>query len=367
MIIMITVPGRGQLGEDPAQRRLTEPAYGARGEAQSVLATGQVTLLLEFSFEIAQRGEVADRPGSQSALEHLDIDVVQRRTGIGLGELRLQRFEIGDLGHRLDGFAVAEGLPARTHPGVGLPVQSRTQRAQVVRELSHLRGQVGVGQRLAHQLTQLLALLRAQRGQHSLGRGLAAGQRVDEFVDRLRLLGKELAVAGHEVGELVGRVLLPGVRREQRVQIGQHVLDPLHRLGVRRVEGLLHAGELGVQHLAAQHVLDRLEGRPGLIRAPLVVVQRAHGAGDVVGQRVQFQLGEPRVVAVGAGQGLPLGGQRLVQCRPDLIQGAAEIAAPAGLRAQLPDLVGQPVQTAAAVQAHGASDRAEHPAGCRPT
>ena len=158
-------------------------------------------------------------------------------------------------------------------------------------------------------------------------------------------------MTSHEVGELVGRVLLPGVGREQGVQIGEHVLDPLQRLGVRRLQGLLHPGELGVQHLPAQHLLDRLEGRPRLVRAPLVVVQRADGAGDVVGQRVQFQFGEPRVVALGAGQGLPLGGQRLVQCGPDLVEGAAEIAAPAGLGAQPSDLVGQPVQAAAAVEA----------------
>ena len=136
------------------------------------------------------------------------------------------------------------------------------QRPEVVRELGHLRGQVGVGQGLAHQLAQLLALLRAERGQHPLGGRLAAGQRVDQLLDVLGLLGEELAVLVHEVGELVGGVLLPGVRGQQRVQVGQHVLDPLHRLGVRGLQGLLHPGELGVQHLAPQHVLDRLVSWP---------------------------------------------------------------------------------------------------------
>ena len=42
--------------------------------------------------------------------------------------------------------------------------------------------------------------------------------------------------------------------------------------------------------------------RPGLVRAPLVVVELPDRAGDVVGQRVQLHLGEPGVVAVAAGQ-----------------------------------------------------------------
>ena len=86
------------------------------------------------------------------------------------------------------------------------------------------------------------------------------------------------------------------------------------------------------------------------MRAPLVRLERAYGPGHVVGQGVELHLGEPGVVAVAAGQGLPLGGQGLVQRGADLVEGAAEIAAAPGLGPQPADPLGQPVQPTAAVQ-----------------
>ena len=194
-------------------------------------------------------------------------------------------------------------------------------------------------------------MLGAERGHHPLGRRLTSGERVDQLFDGLRLLREELAVLGHEVGELVGGVLVARVRGQQGVEVGQHVLDPLHRLRIRRLQRLLHPGELRVEHLALQHLLDRLEDLLRLVGPPRVLVEGAYGAGHVVGNGVQLQLGEPGVVALGAGQGLALGGHRLVERRAHLVERAAEVTAPPGGRPQLADLVGEPVEPAAAVDA----------------
>ena len=71
--------------------------------------------------------------------------------------------------------------------------------------------------------------------------------------------------------------------------------------------------------------------------------------GNVVRQRLQFQLRKSRILCVAAGQGIPLGGECLVERGPDLIQGASQIAASSCLGAQLSDLVSQPVEPATTV------------------
>ena len=95
--------------------------------------------------------------------------------------------------------------------------------------------------------------------------GLPAGERVDQLVDVLGVLREQVAVLVHELAEPVLGVLAAGVRGEQLVEVREHVLDGLHRGGVRVVQRLLQAGELRVEHLALQHLLDRLVRRPGLV------------------------------------------------------------------------------------------------------
>ena len=119
----------------------------------------------------------------------------------------------------------------------------------------HLRGEVGVGQRLAHQLGELFALIGPQGRHHPVGGRLPPSEGVDELVDVLGLLGEEVAVPVHELAEPVVGVLAAGVRGEQVVEVGEHVLDRLHRgavlLGVTVLEEPLHPGELRVEDLVA--------------------------------------------------------------------------------------------------------------------
>ncbi len=182
---MVAVPRRGQLGEHPAQRGLAEPAYGPRGEPQPVVAAAEVALLLQLALQVPQGPEVPGGLRAEPLLQQVHVDVVQGRAGLTLAELGLQGLQVGQLGHGLDGVAVAQRLSAGPHPRRGVPVQPGPQRPQVVAQLSHLGGEVGVTQRLAHQLAELLALLRAERGQHPLRGGLPAGQRVDQLLDAL--------------------------------------------------------------------------------------------------------------------------------------------------------------------------------------
>ena len=96
---------------------------------------------------------------------------------------------------------------------------------------------------------------------------------------------------------------------------------------------------------------DRLVRRAGLRRVPVVVGQRPHRAGDVVREGGELHLGQPGRVVVLRRQGIPLGGQRLVERGPHLVEGAAEVAAPARRVAHPADPLGQLVQTSAAVDA----------------
>ena len=347
---MVPAAGGLELGEHPLEGGLAEATEGSRGQLEPLVGAGQVPLTLELALQVAQPLQVGHRVAAEPLLQQVDVDVIEGRPGAVLGQLLAQRLQVGELGDRLDGLAVPEGLATLPHPGRRGTIQSGSQRAQVVRQLSHLRGQVGIGQRLLHQLGELLALLGAERVHHPLGGGLPTGQRVDQLLDGLRLLREELAVLVHELGERVGGVLVAGVLGQQRVEVGQHVLDLLHRLGVLALQRLLHAGELGVQHLPLQHLGDGLVRLPGLVGAPLVVTQRPDGAGDVVGDGLQLQLRQPVLVAVHPGQLLPLGGQRLVEGGPDLVQGAPEVAALASGGAQLAESLGELVQTTPTVQ-----------------
>jgi hypothetical protein len=70
------------------------------------------------------------------------------------------------------------------------PPQGRSVgRCAGVAELGHLRLQVEV-HRALHQLAELLALLRRERVHQPLLRGGAAGEVVDELLERLGLDGK---------------------------------------------------------------------------------------------------------------------------------------------------------------------------------
>ena len=185
--------------------------------------------------------------------------------------------------------------------------EARPQRPQVVGQLRHLRGQVGVGHRVAHQLAELLALLGRQRRHHPVGGGLPAGQRVDQLVDVLRVLREQVAVLVHELPEPVLGVLAARVRGQQPVEVGEHVLDRLHRLGVRvaRAPASSRRTARRAPRAAASAWIDSYVARASSECQSYVASARTAPAVSS-GSGRQLHLGPPGVVALVAGEGVAL-------------------------------------------------------------
>ena len=138
-----------------------------------------------------------------------------------------------------------------------------------------------------------------------------------------------------------------GVRGEEAVEVGQHVAHRRHGLGVLPGQRLRHPGELGVEHLALEHLGDLVVDRLGLGGVPVVRGQGPDLSGDVVGQRREVHLGEACGVGVLARQGVALGGQRLVEGGADVVERPGQVTAPAGGVAGPAEPVGQLVQAPA--------------------
>ena len=192
---MLAGVARVELGEDPAQGRLAEAAQRLGGELHAVAPAPQPALLGELPLEPAQRADVGGRSGAELALHRLDVDVVQRRAGVVLGELLAQRVQVGQLLQHPGRLAVPQRLVA-LHPLAAAPVQPGAQCPQVVAQLRQLAGEVGVGERTLQQPRQLVALGRGERAHEALGGRRAAGEAVDELVDVLRLVGGTAARGG---------------------------------------------------------------------------------------------------------------------------------------------------------------------------
>ena len=202
---------------------------------------------------------------AEGAPDRLLVDVVQARARVVLAERGLQLGQVGEFGQRGGGVAepqrlLAGHLHAAAHVG---PVQLRAPGPERVGEPGHLGRQARVFQRVRHQLGELLALLVTERAQQPLGRGHPADQRVDQFLEVLRMVREHVAVLLHELVEVRLGMLAAGVGGQHLVQVAEHVLDPLHRLRVGVLHDLPHAAELAVQHVAAQQVLELLEGLAG--------------------------------------------------------------------------------------------------------
>ena len=349
---MIPVAALGQVREDPAQRGLAQPPHRLGGELQLARVALQVALPLQLALGLPERLHVVHGLAAQGAPDRGLVDVVEAGSGIVLAQLRLQVGQVSEIGQGTGGVAQAERLVAGhrvTRPG-GL-VHLRPPGPQRVGQPGHLRGQPGVLQRLLHQRGQLVTLPVGERAEQPLRGGGPADQRVHEFLEVARVLREHLAVAVHEAVEVRLGVLAPGVRLQHLVEIGQHVLDPLHGFGVRLLQDFLHAAELAVQDLAAEQVLEPLEGLPGGLAAPVVVGQPADGLRGVGRQPVQLVLAEPGLVA-GVGEQLgPLLADRRVQQRPRFLQDAVQPATVADLALPVADPAQQVIQAAAAIHA----------------
>ena len=183
------------------------------------------------------------------------------------------------------------------------------------------------------------------RREHPLRGGGARGEGVDELVDGLGLLGEEVAVPVHEVAELLGRVLAPGVGGEEVVEVAEHLLDALAVLGGGVLEGLLHPREALVEQLAAEEVLDLLVLLAGVAAAPRVVGQLGdRGRGGRRGSPSIRISAKPGVVVEVSGELLALGEHGLVEQAAHLVERAAERVLLQQLAPALRHLPGQLVE-----------------------
>ena len=109
------------------------------------------------------------------------------------------------------------------------PAHLRERVAQVLAELVDLPPQVHVVEQRVRELLQLLTLLGRHRVQELLHLRHRARHLLEQLVERLRVLGEEVAEALHEPFE-VG-FLAPLALLEHVVQLGEHVLHALELLG----------------------------------------------------------------------------------------------------------------------------------------
>ncbi len=337
-----------QPGEYLPQGGVAEAADRLRGQLEVAVVGGHVTLLLQLALQAAQCLEVVDRLPAQGPADRFLVHVVHAGAGVLLAQRGLQVGQVCHLGDRGGCVAQAEGLAAAAHsayPALRL-AQLRSPLAQGVAERGHLRGQPGVFHGLGHQVGQFLALLVRQRVHQPFGRLHPADEGVDQLLQVLRAVREHVAVLAHEVVEVLLGVLAAGVGVEHLAQVGHHVLDPLHGRRVGVLQGLLHALELAVEHLAAQQVAQLLELLPGLLRAPVVLRQLADGPRGVARQRVELCLAHPRVVARVGEQRPALGFQSLVEQLAGLFQHAVQAAGVAQLALPLADSAHQVVEAA---------------------
>ena len=226
------------------------------------------------------------------------------------------------------------------------PVQVRAQCPKIVAECRHFPAQRPASERLRHQLGQLLALARRQRTHQPLAGSRPPGQDVHQLVDRTGFLREVVTVAAHELGELVGGVLAPGMALQQGVEVVHHLGGGL--LGGRIRQALLQAPEPLLHDLLAQSVKDLLVEPAGLVAGPVIPGQFLHRPGGRARQTVQYRLCEPRVVIVAPGQLVAFGRQRLVEQLLGPGHRAVEVAAAHGLAAHPPRPGPQVVEAAPA-------------------
>ena len=141
-----------------------------------------------------------------------------------------------------------------------------------------------------------------------ISRCIAAARCASESISSSRLAGlsgKKSPYCLHELGELLGRVLAARVGVEHVVERVHHVAHALHVLLVGVGQGVAHAGELRVEQLAAQQVLDLLVLLRGLGRAPLVLGELLHGPGGVRAAARRARPRPCRALSDGSGNSAP--------------------------------------------------------------
>ena len=209
-------------------------------------------------------------------------------------------------------------------------------------ELVHLPAQVHVLEQRLGQALQLRPLLGRHRVEHRLHGRHALRHDLEQLVERLGVLGEEVAVALHELLEGGLRVLPGLLHGEQVVEVVEHVLHALHGLGGHLLHGPGHLVEVALRHLLAELVHQLVELLARLAGGELVLLELLHHPGEVGREHVELEVplghdlvGDLLPAGVAALAGLPrqlvealaLHVEHLAERLGDLLVHAAEVVA----------------------------------------
>jgi hypothetical protein len=159
----------------------------------------------------------------------------------------------------------------------------------------------------------------AAHGRHPSGHGL------QEVLQGPGAIREQVAVPLHEPVELLLGVLTAVAGLDHRVQLREHVLDPLQLLWCEVAESLRQAPEPGPQDLAGQLIRQLLEPATSLRVDEAVLAEIAEAAGEVGGERVEEGLPGPSVVVGPEGECGPLPLQDVVEPPGQVLQGSLEV------------------------------------------
>ena len=288
---------------------------------------------------------------SERTFDGLLIDVVERGARVVLAELLAQGIEVGELGEGLRGIGQAHRLAA-CHALAPVPGQIGPQGAQAVVEPGHLGLQVHVGQRRGHEVLELGALLGGERVHEALHCRRLARKFVEKLLEGLGTVREELAVLVHELVEVLGDVAALAVLVEHCIEVAQHLLHGLLRLGRAHVaDRLAHLPELLIHDVGAQALLDLLVDLAGLGRSPLVVGELGHRARGLARQVVELGLPEPGIVGRVGEERRPFERNSLIEHFGDVGEQAVEASGFLQLAPALLNAAAQLVEPAASVRA----------------
>jgi len=123
---------------------------------------------------------------------------------------------------------------------------------------------------LLGQLSELSPLIGRHRLHHPLRRSRSGSQKVDQFIDGLRVLGKEISMPAQKLPKLLAGIVPGRVGGEKCIEVSEHLPNTL---GVSRCDlfqRLLHAGKALIHHFSTQKILNLPERFSGIGGLPVV-------------------------------------------------------------------------------------------------
>ena len=218
------VPARPVLqepAEEVAERALADAPDALRSELHATFSLLDEPGRLELLREVRELLQRARRIVTQQVAHLVEVDLRQRAGTGRVAQEVLERVDVAELieqaAHAVEGQRLVAAEPHSLSP-TGL----RERVPEVLAELVDLPPQIHVVEQRVRHLLQLGALLGCHRVEELLHLRHRARHLLEQLVERLRVVGEEVAETLHEafeVGLLAGLALF-----EHVVELGEHVL-----------------------------------------------------------------------------------------------------------------------------------------------